>query len=128
MLSTHLELPGLIAAGENEQTEFKRSFDREAIETLSAFANTHGGTLIIGVDDSGIIKGVDIGKETLQNWNNTIKQACSPSILPESSIISYEGKKVALLFIPEYPVKPVSCKGRYFKRFNNANYRMTITE
>ncbi|XCN74222.1 MAG: RNA-binding domain-containing protein [Candidatus Electrothrix aestuarii] len=128
MLATHLELPGLIAAGENEQTEFKRSFDREAVETLSAFANTSGGNLLIGVDDNGTIKGVDIGKETLQNWNNTIKQACSPSILPESSIISYEGKKVALLFIPEYPVKPVSCKGRYFKRVNNANHRMSITE
>ncbi|MCI5125287.1 MAG: winged helix-turn-helix transcriptional regulator [Candidatus Electrothrix sp. AR5] len=128
MLLTQQELTDLIAAGENEQTEFKRSFDREAVETLSAFANTSGGNLLIGVDDNGTVKGVDIAQENLQNWNNTIKQACSPSILPESTIISYEGKKVVLLFIPEYPVKPVSCKGRYFKRVNNANHRMGITE
>ncbi len=33
----------LIIAGENESIEFKTSFNSEVIETLVAFANTHGG-------------------------------------------------------------------------------------
>ncbi|MGB9499499.1 MAG: helix-turn-helix domain-containing protein [Dissulfuribacterales bacterium] len=37
--------------GESDHFEFKASFGREAIETLSAFANTKGGAVLIGVGD-----------------------------------------------------------------------------
>jgi len=43
------DLDKMIINGESETLEFKTSFDREAIETVSAFANTHGGTLLIGI-------------------------------------------------------------------------------
>ena len=33
---------------------------------------------------------------------------------------------VAVVSVPEYPVKPVACKGRYYKRIGNANHVMTI--
>ncbi len=39
--SVQQELRNLIVTGENESIEFKRSFDREAVETLSAFANNY---------------------------------------------------------------------------------------
>ena len=32
---------------------------RDVAETLSAFANSDGGTLLLGVDDDGSISGVD---------------------------------------------------------------------
>lgn len=111
---TQQKLIRLLETGENEQIEFKISFDKEAIETLSAFANTVGGCLLIGVDDNGAAKGLELGKETLQNWNNQIKQSCAPSILPDSNIVSYKGKNIVLLSIPEYPVKPISCRGEYY--------------
>ena len=41
------KLAQLLGTGENEQIEFKVSFDKEAIKTLSAFANTVGGCLLI---------------------------------------------------------------------------------
>jgi len=72
---TQQELIQLLETGENGEIEFKISFDREAIETLSAFANTRGGSILIGVDDNGAVRGIDLGRETLQNWNNQIKQA-----------------------------------------------------
>ena len=96
---TQQSLIQFLETGENEQIEFKVSFDKEAIETLSAFANTLGGCLLIGVDDSGTEKGLEIGRETLQNWNNQIKQSCIPSIFPDSSIVSYKGKDIVLLSI-----------------------------
>jgi len=118
----------LLETGENEQIEFKKSFDKEAVESLSSFANTKGGSVLIGVEDSGVVKGVSVGKETLQNWNNQIKQSCTPSILPDTDIISYEDKKIVVLTIPEYPVKPICCKGKYFKRVNNSNHQMALHE
>ena len=54
----------LIAAGESMVLEFKNSFDRQVIETLSAFANTKGGTVLVGVNDHGQIVGVQFDTET----------------------------------------------------------------
>ena len=59
------EISNIIKNGESQTVEFKQSFDKEAIETISAFANTDGGILIIGVSDKGIIIGVTISGETL---------------------------------------------------------------
>ena len=125
---TEQKLLHLLKVGENEQIEFKASFDKEAIEALSAFANTNGGSILIGVNDRGVVQGVNLGKDTLQNWNNQIKQSCVPSILPESNVVTHNGKRVVILSIAEFPVKPISCKGKYYKRVNNSNHQMTITE
>ena len=72
------ELKQRIAQGENATTEFKENFDQEVIETAAAFANTDGGTILIGVSDSGEIRGITIGKETLRNWSNRLTQATEP--------------------------------------------------
>ena len=117
-----------IAGGENERLEFKAGFDRETIQTLSAFANTNGGCIIIGVDNQGTVHGIQTGQETIQNWLNQIKQATSPSIFPDIDLITQNDKTAALLSIQEYPVKPGSCKGRYFKRIKNSNHQMSISE
>ena len=55
-------LDRLLAEGESETTEFKESLDREALETVAAFANTRGGTLLIGVHDDGTVRGITLGK------------------------------------------------------------------
>jgi len=38
---------------ESETVEFKTSFQKEVIISLTSFANTKGGTVYIGVDDNG---------------------------------------------------------------------------
>jgi ATP-dependent DNA helicase RecG len=52
-----------LETGENAQVEFKTSFDREAIESLSAFANATGGTVVVGVDDNGVVHGLQLGRD-----------------------------------------------------------------
>lgn len=49
-----------IGTGEDERTEFKRGIGdlRPIGRSLSAFANTEGGVLILGVEDDGTIRGV----------------------------------------------------------------------
>lgn len=117
-----------IRSGESETVEFKSGFDKEAIETLAAFANSKGGKVVVGVSDSGEIRGVLIGKETVQNWINQVKLNTSTSIVPDVEVYEIEGKTVVVLDVSEYPIKPVACKGRYYKRVKNANHQLSTTE
>jgi ATP-dependent DNA helicase RecG len=39
---------------------------REIVETVCAFANTKGGRILIGVDDSGRVLGVELGKRSME--------------------------------------------------------------
>lgn len=55
----------LLLVGESQTVEFKTSFDKTTVESLVAFANTQGGTILVGVSDAGLIHGVTLGKETL---------------------------------------------------------------
>lgn len=60
-------LKHIISAGENQQTEFKQSFNKQTIETLVAFANTKGGSIYIGISKSNKIVGVKTNRESVQN-------------------------------------------------------------
>lgn len=55
----------LIAEGEHQQQDFKFEISdtRKIAKTLSAFANTDGGRLLIGVKDNGKIAGVRSDEE-----------------------------------------------------------------
>ena len=120
-------MPGILK--EDEITELKSSFGDGAIETLTAFANTKGGTVYIGIDDKGNpIKGFTIGTETLQKWINEIKLKTQPGIIPDAEISTIDGIKVGKLSVKEFPVKPVSFKGRYYKRYGNSNHQLSVVE
>ncbi len=122
------ELKKLLSSGETEVIEFKENCDKETRETAAAFANTKGGIIIIGVSDMGRVKGVQIGKETLKNWANQISQSTEPRVIPEIEVNQIGGKSVVILWIKEFPIKPVSVKGRYFRRVGNSNRVMAMQE
>lgn len=84
----------IIQAGEGLQSEFKTSFKEDVIETLVAFSNAKGGSVYIGISDKGDISGVSIGKETLQNWINAIKNKTMPQIIPDAEIHTVNRKNV----------------------------------
>lgn len=118
----------LVKKGESDVLEFKESFDRECIETAGAFANAKGGTILIGVSDDGRVKGVSTGKESLSGWANEISQDTEPKIIPEIEAVDAEGKKVVLIHVKEFPIKPVAVRGRCFRRVGNSNRVMTPQE
>ena len=55
----------LIDGGENQQLDFKYcvSDSRKIAKTLSAFSNSDGGRLLIGVRDNGSIAGIQSDEE-----------------------------------------------------------------
>jgi len=118
-----------LPAGEDATTEFKSTFNEAVIETLVAFANTEGGTVYVGVKDDGQpVREHHMEKETIPNWINEIKNKTQPALVPEIEITPEGDNQIACLAIPEYPVKPVSYRGKYFKRVGNSNHQMTLSE
>ena len=92
-------IKAMIASGESETVEFKSGFNTEVIVTLNAFANTHGGTLLIGINDTGAIKGVELGSETLKSWLNEVKQKTYPSLIPDVYELDIENHHIIALYI-----------------------------
>lgn len=118
----------LIKKGETGTIEFKENFDKDTIETAGAFANTKGGIILVGVSDKGEVMGAKIGKETLKDWTNQISQSTEPRVIPEIEHNEIDGKDVVIIRIKEFPIKPVSVKGRCFRRVGNSNRMMTPQE
>lgn len=122
------ELLKIIGKGESERVELEESFDKDVLETTSAFANTHGGIIFIGVNDKKGINGVSAGKESMKNWVNEVSQATEPIVIPEIEKHEVHGKTIVLIKIAESPLKPVSYKGICYLRVGNGNKKLTPKE
>lgn len=122
------DIKQIIAEGESQQTEFKSSFNVEAMESITAFANTEGGCVLVGVSNKGKIVGVDTNEESVQQWVNEIKSKTEPAILVDAERYEIEGKAAVMLSVPEYPVKPIALQGRFYKRIGNSNHLLSATE
>jgi hypothetical protein len=77
-----LDIKNLLVKGENSKVEFKSSLRWDYLEnkvnreleyvvskTISAFLNTYGGTILIGIDDEGKVLGIRADYETLKKKN-----------------------------------------------------------
>jgi len=81
-------------------------------DTVSAFANTSGGWLVLGVSQLGKkfeITGVSDMEKLEQNLGNTLrsKNKFNVVINPTFSKFDIDGKKVLACFIPSSDIKPV---------------------
>ncbi len=114
---------------ENQHTEFKSSFNDAVIETVSAYVNTKGGKVYIGVDDLGQpAPNFSIGKESIQNWINEIKNKTQPGIIADIETVTIQGKEIICVSVNEFPIKPVAFKGMYYQRVNGANHQLSAIE
>ncbi|MCI1683302.1 MAG: ATP-binding protein [Bacteroides sp.] len=101
----------LIAEGEHEQQDFKFEISdaRKIAKTLSAFANTRGGRLLIGVKDNGKIAGVHSDEEQFM-IEAAAEMYCRPNVDYTMQTYQAEGRNVLVAYINESPKKPVYAK------------------
>lgn len=107
----------LIAEGEHQQQDFKFEISdaRKIAKTLSAFANTTGGRLLIGVKDNGKIAGVRSDEEQYM-IEAAAQLYCRPEINFSMQTYKVEGRSILVVHIDENEQKPVYAKdetGRY---------------
>ncbi|PSR52957.1 ATP-binding protein [Adhaeribacter arboris] len=101
------DLLRLIANGENEQLDFKKTIKHpdKIARTLVSFANTRGGIILVGVQDNGSIVGIDPEEE-----KHTLQLAaqfyCDPPLSLNYNEIEHEKRLVLEVIIPESSIKP----------------------
>lgn len=110
---------------ESETVEFKTSLSEidQILETVSAFSNTNGGVIYIGVTDNGTISGVTIGKGTLEVLANEIKLNTDPRVFPNIEIDEIESLTIIKVSVQEYPIKPVWSREKVFLRVGKTNQK-----
>ena len=98
----------LIAEGEHQQQDFKFEISdaRKIAKTLSAFSNTDGGRLLIGVKDNGKIAGVRSDEEQYM-IEAAARLYCRPEVSYSTQTYQVEGRSV-LLVQPQTGI----CQGR----------------
>lgn len=125
--------------GESQTVEFKKSLAarREILETISAFANTEGGRVVIGVEEArdGSVKktvGVEVKGKEVENLSNEIKQNTDPVMYPSIKVDEFEGKPVLVVDVKESRVKPVFAKidgiPVAYKRVGKTNQKIDASE
>lgn len=100
------ELLRKISNGEGVQLDFKlRIEDKQKIaRTLAAFANTEGGSLLIGVKDNGKVRGVN-PEEEFYMIEAAAEEYCQPSIRFESQVWQEEHHLVLEVIVPKSELK-----------------------
>lgn len=122
------EAKSIIAGGESETVEFKKSSGqlKKACETLCAFLNTSGGQVFIGVTQDGRIVGQTVSDTTQQDIANEIKKI-EPSVPIISEYISV-GKSglrlIVLEAVPSAEHRPYVFDGKPFMRRGTSTQRM----
>jgi predicted HTH transcriptional regulator len=100
-------ITNLISQGEHQRLDFKFeiSDSKKIARTLSAFANTDGGTLLIGVKDNGHIAGVR-SEEEYYMIEAASEMYCQPKVPFEAKEWNIEGKIVLKVKVKTSPGKP----------------------
>ena len=109
-------LEELLAEGECENIEFKKSaskLSKDIWETYSAFANTNGGYIVLGVTEQQSrnyeITGVSNFEKLVEELFNTAanKDKVNRNILTNDNVKTFkkDGKDVVIIYVPELSAK-----------------------
>ena len=120
----------LIGTSESMKIEWKPSLSQinEIIESVTAFANTEGGRLFVGVAKDGKVVGLAIGKDTIESLVNRIAQHTEPKIHPRISVIKLGGKEIIVIDVKESRDHLVLAFGRPYKRVGRSTVKMSKDE
>ena len=101
-------LQSLIKEGEHQQQDFKYrvSDAMKLAKSVSAFANTDGGRLLIGVRDDGHMSGVR-DEEEIYMMHQAAYRYCRPQASIKFDTYHVEGRTVVIATVPPSDRRPV---------------------
>jgi len=148
---TEADVIRLIASGESGNLEFKqtlrfnlksgkngREIEHASLKTVAAFLNTEGGTLLVGVTDSGEITGfvedkLDSVDHVLTHFNNLVNQHLGTefSRYIDSAVIEVDGIRVLRVHCLASGVPAILKTGKneeFFVRSGPASRQLSLSQ
>ena len=106
---------------ESQNIEYKESWRDEYLKWICGFANAHGGTLYIGIDDDGNVVGVEHAKRLSEDIPNKIKDVLG--IVAEVNLLGKDANEYIEIRI-EPSSFPISYKGEYHIRSGSTKQQL----
>ena len=109
-----MDLVEILTRPEGKTLEFKRDLSSPdgVLKTLVAFANTAGGTLLVGVEDrSRNVRGVSDALDVEERIANVVSDSIAPRLLPEIEILPWRRTQVIAI-----QIHPSAGRPHYLKR------------
>lgn len=99
---------------ESKIIEFKREYTDEIKKTVTAFANTDGGKIYVGIEDDGSVRGIADTADVLLRITNTIRDSIRPDVtlFTEVDIEQMDGLPVAVVTVQRGTARPYYLAGK----------------
>lgn len=112
------DLKNLIQTGEGTYLEFKRTIPsvKKIAREIAAFANSNGGTILVGVDDNGTVPGIREYFEEEYLLYKAAYELCVPQVPIEIELVHAGPVDVMVVRVPESTEKPVFNKSKKKRR------------
>ncbi len=110
------DIEEILARGENDQVEFKRELSTkpdEFLETVVAFANTKGGSILVGVDDNGVVVG-SYEQKFEERVQSMVRDNCDPQPKFTADRKEFHSNTIYVVRVPEGEEKPYNLRNRGF--------------
>lgn len=121
-------LRDLLASPESDVVERKRAAEPAMLaKVVSAFANTNGGWLLLGIDDDGALAGWrPNGRAHPRDWlRDVLDNALDPLPHFEAELFDIEGMTIGIVRVPRSSTAPhfIDATGEVFERRNGQTKR-----
>lgn len=114
------KLRALLKQGEGLRLEFKETFPKNAqdiAKEIVAFANTQGGTLLVGVKDNGEIVGISEEPDVvMRRLVGIVRDVCEPPLNPEIGHLNTVEKKCVVWMRVKTGESPCLAGEKYYIR------------
>ena len=120
---TQHDLDAIIQSGETDTVEFKRNVNSDISKELVAFANSSGGRVFIGIEDDGMVHGVQVTNE-LKSRIQSIARDCDPAVLVELDVFN----NILIINVPEGKNKPYRCATGFYMRSGASSSKLSTDD
>lgn len=106
-----MNIKTLLAQSESKTLEFKRDLSSLSgiLKTITAFANTAGGTIVIGIEDkTKHIRGIEDPLKNEERIISSIYDNITPKLCPSIEIISFQNTQLLAIEVYPSPSRPHS--------------------
>lgn len=112
------ELTKLISQGEGPSLEFKARVPDalNLARSVCALLNSHGGRVLIGVDENGRVKGVNQAESVAKRLEVELTSAISPSAVWTVEPVAADVHQIVVVEVPEGVDKPYVVGGAIYVR------------